>query len=185
MYQHSLTLWYSLAISFYCLFLVSTTNRWLNTPDANNQMVKKANSTLGLPSNNPSDMMGNNITTREAAVQLKAVEIGTMLGCTISGIYSHTIGPRENPKNNMNVNRPSNIRASLASGDVSLMKNPIVIRRQETPILKDPNCRMVFLPNLARAKPVMKQPRVCSKLMMEPTSKASSPLVAYLAILPP
>lgn len=47
---------------------------------------------------------GNAIMQRVAPARFVIVENGMILGSTISGIYSHTIGPRVNPKKVINTN---------------------------------------------------------------------------------
>lgn len=88
-------------MAFSVLSFVYITYRQLNTKEAKHQAVKKQNRTAGFLSSTFSVRIGNMMMIREAQIQLVAVEKGTIFGCTISGMYSHTMGPKDRPKTAM------------------------------------------------------------------------------------
>ena len=108
---------------------------------------------------------------RNADIQFAAVEKGTIFGWTISGMYSQTTGPRDNPKTIMKANNPNRIRKLakllLAPSSDFLMKNPIAMITHEHPSPMLPACRMIFLPNLVSKYPVNNVAANCSKFKID------------------
>lgn len=133
-------------------------------------------------------MIGNRIITRDAQIQLVAVENGTTAGCTISGMYNHTTGPKDNPNTPINKKSPVRINPCPAlSADVwsPLMKKPIATNKFAAPSNKVPYWTIVFRPNLNKRKPVTNVPSTCSKLTNVAISSLNSPVTAFEAISPP
>jgi hypothetical protein len=78
--------------------------------------------------------IGNRMITADAQIQLVAVEKGTIFGWTISGIYSHTIGPKDRPNTAIYIKRPKRIKACPGPPLSSpLMKKPIATNKLPTP----------------------------------------------------
>jgi hypothetical protein len=107
----------------------------LKTRETNSQAVKKINKIAGFEFSTLSVKIGNIITIREAQIQFVAVVNGTISGWTISGMYNHTIGPRDTPKIPININNPTRTSASPIelSSDPLFKKNPIPTNKQLTP----------------------------------------------------
>ncbi len=110
----------------------------MNKKDPKHQAVKNMKRIAGFPFKTLSLIMGNIIITEAAEIQFAAVENGTILGSTISGIYNQTTGPSESPNTAINKNRPLSTKPCPSCSWSSRMKNPIDIIRQANPSKKDP-----------------------------------------------
>ncbi len=115
---------------------------------------------------------------KDPLIQFEAVAIDTILGCTISGIQSHTTGPSDSPKTAPNKKRPANISGSL-NEDSSQRKKPVITSPQAIPANSEPKIKIVLLPNLVKRNEVAKMANICSKLNREVISIFSSPLTDY------
>ena len=118
-----------------------------------------------------------------ALIQFEAVEYGTIFGCTISGIYSHTTGPRDKPNAAPNRTSPTRIRGYDAGE--SGRRNPTIIIAQAIPSRSAPKIKIVLLPNLAKSKEAAKMANTCSKLKIVVMSLPNSSETASCAICPP
>lgn len=117
--------------------------------------------TIAHPTNNEKHTIRGikgGITKQKAAPdKLAIVEYGMMFGYTISGIYSHTIGPRVSPKKLINKSIANTTKIDVINliGESSLTSSEegVIIKQVNTiaklmPINMIPSCIRYFLPFL-------------------------------------
>lgn len=114
--------------------------------------------------------IGNIKFTTATDIQFIIVEYGTMLGCTVSEMYIHTIGPPVNENTNL-INSKDKHIMNLISQLASENAEKSILKKQRERIInrkamaRAPNSRLFFLPNILRVGIDKKAPVTAIRLM--------------------
>lgn len=114
--------------------------------------------------------IGNIKFTTATDIQFIIVEYGTMLGCTVSEMYIHTIGPPVNENTNLIDNKHMhimNLISQLASenAEKSILKKQKERMINRKAMARAPNSRLFFLPKILRVGIDRKAPVTAIRLI--------------------
>lgn len=114
--------------------------------------------------------IGNIKFTIATDIQFIIVEYGTMLGCTVSEMYIHTIGPPVNENTNLIDNKDRHI-INLINQFASENAEKSILKKQKERMInrkamaRAPNSRLFFLPNILRVGIDRKAPVTAIRLI--------------------
>lgn len=141
------------------------TNFLLKKNDKVHQTAKNKNKKAGFLLGRVSFITGNNSIINAADAQFTIVANGRTFGCTISGKYTHTTGPRVNPKLAMNRTNPKIIITKATPASRLCRKNPQAMTPHPTQHIAEPTCSNAFLPMTVNKYDVNMAAITCSKFI--------------------